>query len=134
MISIAEPTFLGKEVEYVTDVLTSRRLSMGKYVERLAVLAAGAMGAQYAIPVSSGTAALHVALLALGVKPGDRVIVPDCSYIATAHAGRYCGVQPVFVDVRPDTWTIDSDAVEKAVRVWGAVGIIPVNLYGVPCS
>lgn len=133
-IRIAEPTFLGNEVDYALDVMSSGWLTRGRFVERFEELIAQSMSAKHALAVSNGTAALHLALLGLGVKPGDRVIVPSCSYIATANAVRYCGAKPVFVDVRPDTWTLDPDDALIAAKRTGAVGIIGVNLYGIPCT
>jgi perosamine synthetase len=107
---------------------------MGSYVRRFEELVAESARAANAVAVSSGTAALHATLLALGVRPGDRVVVPACSYIATANAVRYCGAEPVFVDVRPDTWTLNERLACEAVRRDRAVGAIAVHLFGVPCD
>ena len=91
------------------------------------------------VACSSGTSALHLALLALGVRPGSRVIVPSLTYVATAAALRYVGAEPVFVDV-DDSWTIDPTQLARVFErvrkstVSGAVGIIPVHLYGVPAN
>lgn len=134
MIRVSQPTFLGNEVEYVRETLDSGQLSMGKYVSKFEALVAQFSGAQQAVAVSSGTAGLHLALLALGVGPGDKVVVPACSYIATANAVRYCGAEPVFADVRPDTWTIDPGWAELMVANYNARGVITVHLYGQPAE
>jgi perosamine synthetase len=134
VIRLAEPTFLGREAEYVTEALRIKSLSMGKYVLQFESFLRSLASSQHAVAVSSGTAALHTSLLALGVKPADRVVVPACSYIATANAVRYCGAVPIFADVNPHTWTLDLEQAEEAVREFDAVGIVTVNLYGVPCG
>jgi perosamine synthetase len=134
MLRIAEPMLLGREMEYVADALKLKALSMGLYVKKFEALIAHSMLADYAVATTSGTTALHLALLALGVGPGDRVVIPACSYIATANVVRYCGGTPVFVDVHPELWTLDLHAAEETAQVCGAVGIITVHLYGVPCA
>jgi dTDP-4-amino-4,6-dideoxygalactose transaminase len=96
---------------------------------------AAAVGVPHAVALSSGTAALHLALLAVGVRPGDRVITSTLTFAATANAVVYCGAQPVFVDVSPSTWTLDAEllAAELArqARLGHRVGaIVAVDLYG----
>src|SRR5262249_13366665 len=85
------------------------------------------------LSVSNGTVALHLALLVLGLKAGDEVIVPSLTYIATANAVRYVGAEPVFVDVDPDTWCIDPAKIAAAITP-RTKGIIPVHLYGHPAD
>jgi len=128
---MAEPTFLGNELQYVHDVMLNRQLSAGRYVRDFERAVARMSAAQHAVVTTSGTTALHLALLALGLQPGDRVVVPACSYIATANAVRYCGAEPVFVDVDVRTWNASRVAMERAVHDSGAVGAIVVHLYGV---
>ena len=82
---------------------------------------------------SNGTTALHLALMGLGLRPGDEVIVPSMTYIATANAVRYCGAEPVFVDVDADTWCISPQAIEKAITS-RTRGIIGVHLLGHPAD
>lgn len=127
MIKISQPTVLGNEHKYVNDVLFNNHLSMGEYVRRFELELALRHSARFAIATSSGTAALHIALLACGLKSGERVLVPACSYIATANAVRYCGAEPVFVDVDPQTWMMETTA---CADVDDAVGSLPVYLYG----
>ena len=81
----------------------------------------------------NGTVALHLALLALDVRPGDEVLVPSLTYIATANAVRYVGAEPVFVDVDPQTWCIDPKLLEAAITP-RTKGIIAVHLYGHPAD
>ncbi len=82
----------------ITDVITNTAFILGKHVEEFEERFAEAQGAKYCIGVSSGTDALHVALLALGIGPGDKVIVPVNTFVATAEAVSLCGAEPVFVD------------------------------------
>jgi perosamine synthetase len=91
------------------------------------------LGAESALAVSNGTAALHLALVALGIGPGDEVIVPDLTFAASANAVLYVGATPVLVDVRRDTWTVDLGAVERAITP-RTRALMPVHLYGQPCE
>jgi perosamine synthetase len=138
MIPVSQPALLGREAEYVQDCLTKNELSsVGSYVQRLEQKFAEFCGVKHAVACSSGTAALHLALLALGVKEGDHVIVPALTYVATANAVRYCNATPVFCDVDPHTWCLDVAAVTDRVSAMNEpdiVGIIPVHLYGVPAN
>jgi perosamine synthetase len=131
LIHVAKPVLNGNERKYVLECLDANQLSMGPMVARFEQAFAEYVGTRYAVAVSSGTAALHLALLALGVGPGDEVIVPALSFVATANAVRYCGATPVFVDVKPDTWCIDTEQV-KASRSERTKAILPVSLYGHP--
>jgi dTDP-4-amino-4,6-dideoxygalactose transaminase len=88
---------------------------------------------QHAIGVSSGTAALHLALLALDVKPGDEVITVPNTFIATVEAILYTGAVPVFVDVDPNTYCLDTKLLERAIRP-RTRAIVPVHMYGQPCD
>jgi len=131
MIPLSKPHFFGREVEYVTTALAQRQLSGGAYVVALEDAFAHFVNAKHAISCSTGTAALHLLLRALCVGPGDEVIVPSLTYIATANAVTYCGATPVFADVDPLTWTLDPEAA-AAVITPRTVGILAVHLYGVP--
>jgi perosamine synthetase len=86
---------------------------------------------KHAISCTNGTVALHLALLAFDIGPGDEVIVPTLTYIATANAVTYCGAKPVFVDSEPDTWNIDPNRIEEKINS-NTKGIIVVHLYGHP--
>lgn len=133
-VPIAEPSLLGRELEYVTDCIATNWISSrGKYVDRFEAEFARLCGTRFAISTSSGTTALHLALVALGVGAGDEVIVPDLTFIATANAVSYCGARPVLVDVDADSWTLSPAAVEAAITP-RTRGIIPVHLYGHPAE
>lgn len=107
----------------------------GSFVERFEREFAQFCKVDNAIACSSGTAALHLALAALGIREGDEVILPALTYIAAANAVRYVGATPVFCDVRRDTWGLDPEAVDDLLRSHERVAaILPVHLYGIPCD
>jgi perosamine synthetase len=129
-IPIAQPSLEGNEAKYVLDCITSEWVSSaGEYVDRFEADFAAFCGVTEAVSCTNGTAALHLSLAALGIGPGDEVIVPVLTYIATANAVRYCGATPVFVDVEPETMTIDPLEVERRLTP-KTKAIIPVHLYG----
>lgn len=134
LIPVAEPVLTGNEKKYVADCLESGWISgSGKYVEELEKQFAAFCGVAHAVAVVNGTAALHVALLALGIGPGDEVIVPDLTYIASANAVTYCGARPVFADVDPSTWTINPEDVARRITS-RTKAIMPVHIYGHPAD
>lgn len=134
MIPIASPLIGELELRYVTDALLSGWISsQGKYINQFEEQFASFCGSKYAVAVSNGTVALHLALTALGIGPGDEVIVPALTFIATANAVRHCQANPVFVDVHRGNWNIDPDLIEKAITP-RTKAIIPVHLYGQPCD
>jgi perosamine synthetase len=129
-IPVAAPVLAGNEKAYVLDCIESAWISScGKYVEQFERAFADFCGVRHAVSCNSGTAALHVALLALGVGPGDEVIVPTLTFVATANAVTYCGARPRFVDVDPDTWTLDPALIEAKITA-RTKAILPVHLYG----
>jgi len=133
-IPAAEPVFDGRELEYLTDCIKSGWISsIGKYVTEFEQGFARYIGCRYGVAVHTGTAALHLALAALNVGPGDEVIVPDLTFAATANAIIYTGAKPVLVDVEEDTWNIDPREVEKAINE-NTKAVIAVHLYGHPCD
>jgi perosamine synthetase len=133
-IPIYQPSLLGNEKKYVLDCLDSNWISSkGQYVTKFEHEFANYTGAKYAVSVCNGTVAIHLALVALGIGPGDEVIVPTLTYIASVNAISYTGATPVFVDSTPDTWQMDcSDIVRKITPRTKA--ILPVHLYGHPCD
>ncbi len=134
MIPVAEPTFKGNEEKYLAECIESGWLSYrGPFVKRFEEAMARYIGVGYAVACSSGTSALHLASLALGIGPGDEVIVPTLTFIATANAVRYCGATPVLVDSDPRYWCIDPKLIEKRLTP-KTKAIIPVHLYGHPCN
>ncbi len=133
-IPVAAPDLSGREEEYVVEAVRSSWISStGAFIDRFEREFAAACDGGHAISVCNGTVALHLALLGLDVRPGDEVLVPSLTYIATANAVRYVGAEPVFVDVDPATWCIDPDALEDAITP-RTRGIIAVHLYGHPAD
>jgi perosamine synthetase len=133
-IPIAVPDLGKMEETYVVDAIRSSWISSsGKYVDGFESMFAEACEVKKAVSVNNGTAALHLAVVALGLQPGDEVIVPSLTYVATANAVRYANGVPVFVDVDPATWCLDPDRIESAVTP-RTKGIIAVDLYGHPCD
>lgn len=133
-IPVAEPKLGKKELEYVTDCILSGWISSsGEYIKKFESGFADYCNCSYGVATSNGTTALHLALLALGIGPGDEVLVPDLTFIATANAVTYTGAKPVFVDIESDTWNIDpKELVPKINR--NTKGIIAVHLYGHPAD
>jgi dTDP-4-amino-4,6-dideoxygalactose transaminase len=115
--------------EAVLGVLASAQYVLGPEVERFEQEFAVAHGAAHAIAVNTGTSALHLALIAAGVGPGDEVITPSMTFTATAAAISYTGASPVFVDVDPQSFTIDPALVEAKITE-RTKAIMPVHLYG----
>jgi len=133
-LPVAAPDLAGNEEQYVLDAVRSSWISStGPYVERFEREFATFAGTRAAITVANGTVALHLALLALDVGPGDEVIVPSLTYIATANAVRYVSAEPVFVDIDPATWCLDPVAVEAAITP-RTRGIVAVHVYGHPAD
>lgn len=133
-IPVAKPDLSGKEEQYVVEAIRSTWISsQGNYIDRFESEFASMCGCQHAFGVCNGTVALHLALLALDVRPGDEVLVPSLTYIATANAVRYVGAEPVFVDVDANTWCIDPELIEANITR-RTKGIIAVHLYGHPAD
>jgi perosamine synthetase len=131
-IPISAPVIGALEIEYVTDAIRSGWVSsIGPYVERFEAAFAAYLGVEHAIAVSNGTVGLHLALHSLGIGPGDEVLVPDITFVATANTVVQTGAQPVFVDVDPETWCMDPEAARKAVTSHTRA-IVPVHLFGHP--
>jgi len=133
MIPITKPMLGEKEAEAARRVILSGWTSQGPEVAAFEKEFAEYVGAPYACAVSSCTTALHLALLAVGVQPGDEVITVSHSYIATANVIRYCGATPVFVDVDPDTFNMDPTQIESAVTE-RTRAILCVHQIGMPCD
>jgi perosamine synthetase len=133
-IPLAMPDVAGNEERYVVEAVRSTWISStGPFVQRFEKEFASLCGTQSAVGVCNGTVALHLALLALDVRPGDEVLVPSLTYIATANAVRYVGAEPVFVDVDPQTWCLDPKLIEASITR-RTRGIIAVHLYGHPAD
>lgn len=132
MIAIARPMIGQEEKEAVLQVLSSGRLAQGEYVEAFEQHFAARCEVPEAVAVSSGTAALYLALLAHNIGPGDEVITTAFSCAATANVILLVGATPVFVDIEPETYNIDPTLVEAAITPC-TKAILPVHLYGNPC-
>lgn len=132
IIPVAAPSLVGNEKKYVLDCLESSWISSnGQYIERFETAFAQFCGVKHALSCSNGTVALHLALLALGIGPGDEVIVPTLTYVATANAVLYCGATPVFIDSEPETWNLNPALLEACITP-RTKAIIVVHLYGHP--
>ena len=133
-ISIAMPVFNGNEKKYLDECIDTGWVSAnGRFIDEFQRGFAAFCGTKYAAACSNGTVTLHLALRALGIQPGDEVIMPTLTYIATANSAAYCGAVPVFVDSEAGSWNVDPAAIEKAITP-RTKAIIPVHLYGLPCN
>jgi perosamine synthetase len=129
LVRLAWPDLGPEEVEAIAEVIASGRLTMGPKVEEFEAELARATETQHAVAVSSGTAALHLALLALGVGPGDEVLVPAYTFPATANVVAFAGARPVLIDVDPETMNFDPERIAAGPRT---KAVIPVHLFGRP--
>jgi perosamine synthetase len=131
-IAVAEPVLDGREAEYVMDCIQETWISsQGKYIQRFEKMLADYCGVKSAVVTNNGTTALHLALVACGIEPGDEVILPTLTYVASANAIRYCNATPVFVDSEPQYLSIDPQQIEQAITP-RTKAILTVPLYGHP--
>lgn len=134
MIPVCEPYLNGNELKYVTEAVSTGWISSsGSYVDKFEDAFAKYNGVRYGVAVTNGTAAIHLALAALGIGKGDEVIIPSFTMIATAFAVCYTGAMPVFVDVDRKTWNIDVQKIEEKITK-KTKAIIPVHIFGNPCD
>lgn len=132
-IPLMVPDITEEDISAVSDVLRSGMLVQGENVIKLEDSIANYLGVKHAVAVSSGTASLHIALLALGIGPGDEVIVPAFSFMATANVVEIVGAKPVFVDIDIRTFNIDTNQIESAITPNTKV-IMPVHEFGLACD
>jgi perosamine synthetase len=133
MIPITRLALGDAEAAAAAAVVRSGWLMNGPQTAEFERLVAEYVGAEHAVAVSSCTTGLHLSLIAAGIGPGDEVICPSFSFIATANAIRYCGATPVFVDIDPRTYNIDPDLIEAAVTP-RTRAILPVSQIGLPAD
>jgi perosamine synthetase len=134
LIPVCEPFLNGNEMKYVQECLSTGWISSsGKYVQAFEEKFAEYCGARYAVAVTNGTVAIHLALVACGIGTGDEVIIPDFTMIATGFAVCYTGAIPVFVDAEKETWNIDADKIEEKITS-KTKAILPVSIFGHPCE
>ena len=133
MIPIAKPIIGEDEISTVTAVLRSGIIAQGKKVEEFEGAFAEFGGTKYAVAVNSGTAALHIALLAHGIGEGDEVITSPFTFIATANSILFTAAKPVFADIEEETFNIAPDSITGKITP-RTKAIIPVHLYGQPCD
>ena len=133
-IPVYEPVLGQEELDLLEDCIRTGWISsLGKYIPRFERSMARFCGAGHAVATSSGTAALHLALMPFGIGKGDEVIVPSLTFVATANSVAYTGAKVVLADVSEDTWTIDPERIEAAITK-RTKAIIAVHLYGHPCD
>ncbi|MCH0541986.1 DegT/DnrJ/EryC1/StrS family aminotransferase [Streptomyces sp. MUM 203J] len=132
-VSAARPVIGEEEIEAAVRVLRSGRVVQGPEVAAFEEGFSALVGGRHCVAVNSGTSALHLLLMALGIGPGDEVVVPSFSFAASANAIRLVGAEAVFVDIEPDSFCVDPAAVEAAVTPRTAA-IMPVHLYGHPAA
>lgn len=133
VLPLADPEIGDEEIAHVLEVLRSKWISQGQKVAEFERKFSEYIGTEYAVAVSSGTAALHTAYIACGIKEGDEVIVPSFTHISTANAALYCGARPIFAEINPDTYTIDPNDVEKKINR-KTKAIVPVHWAGHPAD
>ncbi|MDQ1251861.1 MAG: perosamine synthetase [Euryarchaeota archaeon] len=133
MIPIAKPLLGKEEIDAVTEVLDSGMIAQGPKVEEFELAFSEYTGSEYSAAVNSGTAALHIALLAHGIGKEDEVITTPFSFVATANSILYTGAKPVFADIEPETFNIDPEKIKERITS-KTRAIMPVHLYGHPAD
>ena len=133
---LSSPTMHGEEMEYVKEAYDTNWMStVGKNINEVEKITCEKIGCKYAVALSAGTAALHLAVKAAGVKPGDKVFCSDMTFDATVNPVVYEGGIPVFIDSEYETWNMDPKALERAFEIYPEVKVVViVHLYGTPCQ
>lgn len=134
MIPVCTPSLGSREKKYVEDCIHTNWISSsGKYLKLFEEKFSAYCGQRYGIATTNGTTALHLALAALGIGPGDEVIMPTFTIASPAFAVLYCGAKPIFADSQKDTWNIDPARIEAKITK-KTKAIMPVHIYGHPCD
>ena len=129
-IPVSGPWITQKEIDYVADAATNAWYrNANTYHERFEKAFAAYLGVRFAMALPSCTSALHLSLLALGIGPGDEVVVPDITWIASVAPVCYVGAKPIFADIDPQTWCLTAESLEECVTP-RTKAVIPVDLYG----
>lgn len=133
-VYLSSPTMHGEELQYITEAYNTNWMStVGENLNEIEKQIAKKIGCNYAVALSSGTAALHLAMKLAGIKPGDKVFCSDVTFDATVNPVVYEGGVPVFIDTEYDTWNMDPVALEKAFELYPEVKVVVVaHLYGTP--
>ena len=133
---LSSPTMHGEEMEYIKEAYETNWMStVGKNINEVERIACEKVGCRYAVALSAGTAALHMAVKLAGVKPGDKVFCSDMTFAATVNPVVYEGGVPVFIDTEYDTWNMDPVALEKAFEIYPDVKLVVyAHLYGTPAK
>lgn len=132
IIPVCEPTMTGNEMKYVQQAVETNWISSaGSFIRDFEAGFAEACGTRYGIACANGTVAMHLAMATLGLEPGDEVILPTFTMIATINAVTYCGAKPVLVDCEPDYWQMDVEQVAAKITP-RTKAIVPVHIYGHP--
>lgn len=139
MIPYGRQDITQADIDTVIDVLRSDYLTQGPMVPRFEQAVARHVGAKHAVAVNSATSALHLACLALGLGPGDRLWTTPISFVASANCGRYCGAEVDFVDIDPNTYNLSTTALAEKLEIAAATNrlpkiVVPVHLSGQPCD
>jgi len=130
---MSPPDITEEDVQAVAEVVRSGRLALGPKMEEFESLMAGYVGVNHAVAVSSGTAALHLIAAALGIGPGDEVLVPSFTFAASVNVILYVGAVPVFVDIEPDTYNLDPEDLKRKVTP-NTKAIMVVDVFGHPAE
>ena len=134
LVPVTEPDLRGRERQYDNEALDEGWISSsGRFIDRFEREFAAYCGVKHAIACCNGTVALHLILATLGIGPGDEVLVPSFTYIASANAVTYTGATPVLVESDPTTWNLDPERLEEALTP-RCKALIAVHLYGRPCA
>jgi perosamine synthetase len=132
IIPVCEPTLGGNEAKYVQQAIETNWISSaGQFIRDFEARFAEFCGVRYGIACANGTVAMHLAMATLGLEPGDEVIIPTFTMIATANAVTYCGAKPVLVDMEPDYWQMDVEQIAHKITP-RTRAIVPVHIYGHP--
>jgi dTDP-4-amino-4,6-dideoxygalactose transaminase len=135
-IYLSPPHLSGRELDYLQDAIDSNWVApLGPHVDAFEAELAALVGVPHALALSSGTAALHLALIVLGIGPGDEVVCSSLTFSASANPIRFVGAQPVFVDATAETWTLDPELLARALAERpGIKAVVAVDLYGRCCD